>query len=47
MGAGAVEQSLGTAALMSGRHLIAVGAGTSNVSTSGNATQPTNTNLTY
>ena len=47
VGAGAVEQSLGTAALMSGRHLIAVGAGTSNVSTSGNATQPTNTNLTY
>ena len=46
-GVGRVEESKGTASLMSGRYLIAVGSGTTNLSVSGTSAAVTNTGKVY
>ena len=46
-GVGRVEESSGATALMAGRHLIAVGSGTSNLTVSGTSAPVTYTGLTY
>ena len=46
-GVGRVEESTGTRALMSGRYLIAVGSGTTNLSVSGTSATVTNTGKVY
>ena len=46
-GLGNVEESLGAKALMSGRHLIAVGAGVTGLTVTGTNATPKNTGLTY
>ena len=47
IGLGRVQESTGQRAMMAGRHLVAIGAGTTNVSTSGMSVPVTNTGLTY